>query len=267
MPPIFDQTGLKRRRQLPTCIAGMHRSGTSMVTRLLQACGLFLGPEEELGVDSNNGEPHWENVSFVALNDKILNRLGGSWNSPPVLPAGWEHTPEFEVLQSQAKKLIKRIRDQHHWGWKDPRNSLTLPFWRKIVPDLRLVICLRDPLEVSHSLRVRGDLMGIPLFQLWLTYYRELLSAAPPEQRVVTHYQSYFQDPTAELQRVTKAIGMKVSSDVINRACAHISVDLRHHSAKTTELAAIDESAEVLTMYEQLCREAGQVYEHKPSCE
>jgi hypothetical protein len=109
--------------------------------------------------------------------------------------------------------------------------------------------------------------MGIPLFQLWLTYYRELLSAAPPEQRVVTHYQSYFQDPTAELQRVTKAIGMKVSSDVINRACAHISVDLRHHSAKTTELAAIDESAEVLTMYEQLCREAGQVYEHKPSCE
>jgi hypothetical protein len=243
----------------------MHRSGTSMVTRLLQACGLFLGPEEELGVDSNNGEPHWENVWFVAFNDKILNLLGGSWNSPPKLSTGWEHTPEFEVLQSQAKKLIKRIRYHRHWGWKDPRNSLTLPFWRKIIPDLRLVICLRNPLEVSHSLRVRGDLIGIPLLQLWLTYYRELLTAAPPEQRVVTHYQSYFQDPIAELQRVAKAIGMEVSVDLINRACAHISGDLRHHCAKTTELAAIDESDEVLAVYEQLCREAGKVYEHQPA--
>ena len=238
-----------------------------MVSRLLQACGLFLGPEEELGVDSNNGEPHWENVWFVALNDEILNRLGGSWNCPPEFPAGWEHTPEFEVLQSQAKKLVKRMGDHHHWGWKDPRNSLTLPFWRKIVPDLRLVICLRNPLEVSHSLRVRGDLIGIPVLQLWLTYYRELVSAAPPEQRVVTHYYSYFQDPTAELQRVAKAIGMGVSSDVINRACAHISADLRHHRAKTTELAAIDESDEVLAMYEQLCREAGRVHEHQSACE
>lgn len=239
-----------------------------MVTRLLQACGLFLGPEEQLGVDSDNGEPHWENVSFVALNDKILSRLGGSWKNPPELPAGWEHTPEFEALRSQAKKLFKHIQDHHHhWGWKDPRNSLTLPFWRKIVPDLRLVICLRNPLEVSHSLRVRGDLIGMPLLQLWLTYYRELLSAVPPEQRVVTHYQSYFQDPTVELQRVAKAIGMEVSSDVINRACAHISGDLRHHRAQTSELTAIAESDEVIVMYDQLCREAGQVYEHQPAFE
>ena len=245
----------------------MHRSGTSMVTRLLQSCGLFLGREEELGVDSNNGEPHWENVWFVALNDKILDRLGGSWNNPPNLPTGWQDTPEFEALRSQAKKLVKRISDHHHWGWKDPRNSLTLPFWRKIVPDLRLVICLRNPLEVSHSLRVRGDLIGMPLLQLWLTYYRELLSAVPPEQRVVTHYQSYFQDPNSELQRVAKAIGMEVSSDVINRACAHISGDLRHHRIETTELAAMNVSDEVLAMYWELCREAESAYLYQPECE
>jgi hypothetical protein len=253
---------IRLRQQVPVCIAGMHRSGTSMVARLLQACGLFLGREEELGFDSNYGEPHFENVRFVMLNDEILSRLGGSWNDPPKLPKGWEDTAELAALRSQAKKLIKRLSIQDYWGWKDPRNSLTLTFWRKIVPDLRLVICLRNPLEVLHSLRVRGDLIGIPLFQLWVTYYRELFSAVPPELRVVTHYQSYFQDPTAELQRVAKAIGMEVSSDVINRACAHISGDLRHHRAMTTELAAIDESDEVLAIYEQLCREAGQVYEH-----
>jgi hypothetical protein len=232
-----------------------------MVARLLQVCGLFLGPEEKLGFDSNNGEPHWENVWFVSLNDKILNRLGGSWDNPPKLLAGWEHTPEVEALGSQAKKLVKRFRGQHHWGWKDPRNSLTLAFWRRIVPDLKLVICLRNPLEASHSLRVRGDPIGIPLFQLWLTYYRELLSAIPTQQRVVTHYQSYFQDPTAELQRVANAIGMEVSADVVNRACTHISGDLRHHRIKTSELAAMNVPDEVLALYLKLCREAGPIYQ------
>ena len=130
---------------MPICIAGMHRSGTSMVTRLLQGCGLFLGPKEELGFDSNDGEPHYENVRFVALNDEILNRQGGSWNNPPEFSAGWERRPEVETLTRQAKKLIKRLTVQHYWGWKDPRNSLTLPFWRRIVPDLKGCHLLEKP--------------------------------------------------------------------------------------------------------------------------
>jgi hypothetical protein len=247
--------------QVPICIAGMHRSGTSMVARLLQACGLFLGPEEELGFDSNNGEPHYEHVRFVALNDEILNRLGGSWNNPPEFPAGWEAIPKIETLNRQGKKLIKRLRVQDYWGWKDPRNSLTLAFWRRLVPNLRLVICLRNPLEVAQSLRKRGDLIGITSFLLWLTYYRELLSAIPPQQRVITHYESYFQDPTTELQRVANAIGMEVPAEVISRASAHISGDLRHHRIKTTELARIDVPDEVLAVYLKLCREAGPVYQ------
>lgn len=233
-----------------------------MVTRLLQSCGLFLGPEKELGFDSNDGEPHFENVQFVALNDEILSRLGGSWNNPPEFSAGWERMSEVETLTVQAKKLIKRLAIQHYWGWKDPRNSLTLPFWRGIVPDLKVVICLRNPLEVAHSLRKRGDLIGIPLFLLWLTYHRELLSAIPPDQRVVTHYESYFQDPTTELQRVANGIGMEVSAGVISRVCAYISGDLRHHRKTTTELSATDVPDEVLALYLKLCQEAGFVY-HK----
>jgi len=238
----------------------MHRSGTSMVARLLQACGLFLGPEEELGFDSNNGEPHLENVRFVALNDEILSRLGGSWNNPPEFPTGWETMPEIEALIVQGKKLTKRLAYQTYWGWKDPRNSLTLRFWRRIVPDLRVVICLRSPLEVAQSLRKRGDLIGIPLFLLWLTYYGELLSAIPPQQRVVTHYESYFQDCATELQRLANLIGMEVPSGVVARASAHISDELRHHRMTITELSATNVPDEVLALYMKLCQEAGRVY-------
>src|SRR4030095_4094067 len=137
MPRIFHHDRpVRLRQQVPLCIAGMHRSGTSMVARLLQAGGLFLGREEELGFDSNNGETHFEHLRFVALNDELLRRLGGSWNNPPEFRAGWEITPEVEALTKQGKKLIKRLNGRY-WGWKDPRNSLTLPFWRRIIPDLR----------------------------------------------------------------------------------------------------------------------------------
>jgi hypothetical protein len=258
---VFAAKICEGKSKLPICIAGMHRSGTSMVARLLQDCGLFLGPEEELGFDSNNGEPHFENVWFVALNDEILSRLGGSWNNPPEFPVGWQTRPEIEALIAQGKKLTKRLGRQYYWGWKDPRNSLTVRFWQRVVPDLRVVICLRSPLEVAQSLRRRGDLIGIPLFLFWLTYYRELLSAIPPQQRVVTHYESYFQNPNTELQRVANQIGMEVALGVVTRACAHIVDDLRHHRMTTTELSATNVPDEVLALYLKLCQEAGRVYQ------
>jgi len=247
---------------MPICIAGMHRSGTSMVARLLRDCGLYLGPEEELGFDVRNGEPHWENVRFVGLNDEILNRLGGSWHNPPKFRAGWEHTPEVASLMSPAKKLVERLGVRQPWGWKDPRNSITLPFWQQLVPDLRVVICVRNPLEVAHSIRVRGDLVATPIVQLWRSYYRELLSAIPAQQRVVTHYHSYFQDSVAELQRVTSTIGMHESTGRITRVCDRVSRDLRHHVIETRELAAMNVPQEVLAEYLSLCQEAGPIYQH-----
>lgn len=243
--------------ELSICIAGMHRSGTSMVARLLHECGLYLGPLEELGFDVKNGERHWENIRFVALNEKILNRLGGSWHDPPQLPAGWECNAEIQRLTVPAKRLIAMCSQDHRsWGWKDPRNSLTVSFWRKQIPELKVVICLRNPLETSRSLQARGDSIPSGAIDLWLTYYRELLAAAPPERRVVTHYESYFQDPVAELLRVAKAVNLEVHPNIINEACASVSGSLRHHSAKPEELARTSMPAEVRDLYLELCHES-----------
>jgi hypothetical protein len=243
----------------------MHRSGTSLVAKLLQDCGLHLGPEEELGFDASNGERHWENIRFIALNEKILNRLGGSWDNPPAFPAGWERKPEVERLALPAMKLLAMLgRDHPFWGWKDPRNSLTVRFWQRLVPDLKVVICVRNPLETARSLDVRGDSIAIGAAQLWLTYYRELLAALPREKRVVTHYESYFKDPVAELKRVANAIDLEASEDNINESCARVVDNLRHHRAATGELVATAVAAEVRELYEDLCSEAGPVYSREP---
>ena len=46
----------------PILIAGMHRSGTSMVAELLYRCGLALGAEDQLFLPANEDNPagYWE---------------------------------------------------------------------------------------------------------------------------------------------------------------------------------------------------------------
>jgi hypothetical protein len=62
---------------MPICIAGMHRSGTSMIARLLNLCGLYLGPEAELdAIGFDNKAGFWENPHFVQL---LQGRPGATW--------------------------------------------------------------------------------------------------------------------------------------------------------------------------------------------
>ena len=68
-------------KSAPVCIIGMHRSGTSMVARLLQQCDLYLGPEYQLlGPDSANPEGHFEHTGFLKIDDALLRYFGGSWD-------------------------------------------------------------------------------------------------------------------------------------------------------------------------------------------
>jgi hypothetical protein len=231
-----------------------------MVTSLLNACGLFLGRADELvGPALDNPEGFWENLNFVGLNEELLACHGGSWDEPPAFPTRWEFGSAVEPLLGQAAELVTRFGYHRHWGWKDPRNSLTIPFWQRVIPSLRVVVCVRNPLEVAHSLFVRGDSTVASQFELWLRYYRQIMSVAPPASRIVTHYQSYFEDARAEVRRVADWLGLEVSEEAAERACAQVSGALRHHRSTTEALKAAGASVEVVELYLSLCDEAGPV--------
>ena len=74
------------------------------------------------------------------------------------------------------------------WGWKDPRNSLTLPFWQDLVPGLKTLIMVRNPLEVAYSMRERNGTSYAFGLRLWEIYNRRLIEAAGKHDRLVTHY-------------------------------------------------------------------------------
>jgi hypothetical protein len=237
----------------------MHRSGTSMIASALHACGLDLGPKKDfLPPDPNNPEGFWESRSFLRLNDAILKGRGGSWDHPPRRDvAGWENEPSLDPACHKASKLVRNFQGREPWGWKDPRNCLTLSWWRKLLPDMKVLICVRNPLAVAKSLWLRNEISYADSFELWLTYNRRVLSAAPLERRLVTHCETYLRDPQGELRRVLQWAGLAATEDRMKLAYRRIAPSLMHHHMTLTDLVDAGASADLLRCYRDLCEEAG----------
>ncbi len=241
---------------MPVCITGMHRSGTSMVTKLLHESGLYLGPESDLiPPGPGNPEGFWENRRFVQINSRILKALHGAWDYPPPIPEDWSGEP-LDSLRVQAETVLADFGGREPWGWKDPRNCLTLPFWRQVLGPARVVLIVRNPLETAESLRKRNGFSYALGLALWHTYYQRICDVMPPAERIVTHYDVYFRDPGAELRRVLTFLDMPVAEDIVAAASATLVDDARHYRLTTQDLRRAGAAPELIDLYRQLCLEA-----------
>ena len=221
------------------CILGMHRSGTSLVSRTLNVLGLYLGPEEHLmRPSSDNPAGHWESRPIKQINDEILSILGGSWSEPPPLRPGWERSPELAASRRRAREVIEDdFSGSELWGFKDPRNCLTLPFWQRILDPMRYVICLRNPLDVAASAQARNRKDDSVPFQqgieLWLTYVRGALASTAGHPRHLVFYEDLMADPEPIVRKLARFIGRGKSSDAESDVRTAIAVPvaegLRHH--------------------------------------
>jgi glycosyltransferase involved in cell wall biosynthesis len=208
------------------CVLGMSRTGTSLTTRILGLAGVDLGPEEELlGADrrqladagegvmakarGSNPEGHWEHYRLMRLNERILRTMGGSWRDPPSLPSGWENAAELDDLREEARAVLtESFAGRALWGWKDPRSSLTLPFWQRLVGgEMRYVICLRGPAEVAASLGRRDGIEPEHAAELWLRYLAAALVNTSGRRRLVVPYESFFREPAAAADRLARFVG------------------------------------------------------------
>lgn len=133
-------------------IAGMHRSGTSLVASLLQRAGVHVG-DELLGAHESNPHGHFEDVDFLEFHRACLDRLGVE--SMPGRPITLERLGRDEI--DRAAELVAAKRRTSPWGWKDPRSCLFLGFWSELLPEARFVFVYRDPIEVVLSLLRRGS--------------------------------------------------------------------------------------------------------------
>jgi len=148
----------------PIIIIGMHRSGTSLVTRMLETLGLFVGKEK----DENN-----EAVFFQKLNDWVLRQSGGAWDYPQPVKELLNNTEVRLLVRDYLELMLKSPRVLSYlgwrkylqyrspfrldipWGWKDPRNTFTLPLWLDLFPNAKVIHVYRHGVDVANSLLVR----------------------------------------------------------------------------------------------------------------
>jgi hypothetical protein len=242
-------------------MAGAHRSGTSMLTRLLHACGLYLGPQNQLmPPQADNPDGFWEHLGFVALNDELLSELGGAWDLPPKASENFKHV-RLDPLRMKTRLLVEGFDSSGVWGWKDPRNSLTLPFWQDLLPGLKTLIMVRNPLEVAHSMKERNGTSYSFGLRLWEIYNGRAIEAANEQQRLVTHYDLFFEDAESELRRTAQFIGLPDAQ--VASAAALVTKRRRHTHFTVDHLIDARVAPEVIDLYRALIAEASPKGKHK----
>lgn len=189
-------------------VVGMHRSGTSATTRVLNLLGLSVGPEEDLlPASPNNPRGFWEQTQVMAFNDRLLGALGGRWDQPPPTPDGWHLTAAADDWAAEARALLQGLRMTSQSAVvKDPRFALTLPLWERAEPAARVVLAVRDPRAVSQSLARRNSMDPSLAAALWLRYTGEALRNV--RSPVVVDYRDLTRAPLAVARRLSEELSL-----------------------------------------------------------
>jgi glycosyltransferase involved in cell wall biosynthesis/predicted O-methyltransferase YrrM len=130
----------------------MHRSGTSLVSSLLQAGGVHVG-DNLLAANHSNPRGYFEDVDFIDFHERLLSERQQHYLH---VNCDFEFDPSDSETE-RARELVAERSKAALWGWKDPRTSLFLDFWQKQLPDARFLFLYRHPLEVMLSLLRRGE--------------------------------------------------------------------------------------------------------------
>jgi hypothetical protein len=221
-------------------ILGMHRSGTSLITRLVSLLGLAVCRDEDLLVGRKaNPRGHWESKPLLDFDDRLLDELGGTWFCPPLL--GVKETSR--MLDRHAAEALARLQDTHPespWVWKDPRTCVLLPFWSAVLAQrAAYVLVVRHPFEVSDSLADREGYSPRLSLALWERYTRQAMLGAAGRPMMVCTYDGVLADPLGWSERLAAflgELGLSMSGSDEAAVGAFAMDGLRHSSRSWTDL-------------------------------
>ena len=130
------------------------------------------GRRGDLELKLENPLGFFESERLVETNDALLHALGCQWDRPPLLPACWDQSPLFDVLQLHRSRLSVYALERS-WVDKDPRLCITYSAYVHILlRRVPLVVALREPLAVAASLHARnGFSLNHGLILWWIYNY------------------------------------------------------------------------------------------------
>jgi len=190
-------------------VLGMHRSGTSMLTGLLNlAAGYAVGGYKHHGLDNVKG--YFEHLEIQHQNDKWMRQQGIAWNtnvldfdSEQALRDRESGAVEFDKGENALK--FYRNPENTPWVQKEPRMCVTLPAWLELLDKPpAIVFTYRHPLEVAMSLYKRGKKIHLTRgLHMWIAYNMLALQNSRGLCIVRTKNIDVLADALTEIQRIS----------------------------------------------------------------
>jgi hypothetical protein len=235
-------------------VVGMHRSGTSAVTRVFNMLGADL-PKDLLPPSRGNELGHWEPADAIPLHDAMLQAAGSKWSSVFGVDPAWFDSAEAEPHCAAIKRFVEaQVGNSPLFVIKDPRMGVLVPLWRRALAELRIeplfVMPFRDHREVASSLQRRQDFFepaaAWPLGRGQLMWLRYVLLAEQHTRdlpRTFVSFDALLGDWRAELERMSGQLGVSwpVGPDQASEAIGAF-IDREHHRERSSDIPMERES-------------------------
>lgn len=225
-------------------VLGMHRGGTSLVGRSLHALGVAL-PQTLIGAAQSNSLGHYESHRVRQFNDRLLTACNSGWSDwGPVRFDALSHDQYQQFLQEAVALAGEEFGTAPQVVLKDPRISRMVPFWLDALEaggrSVRVVLALRNPLEVAASLEARDGFVQEYSHFLWLRHMLEAEAATRDRPRGILSFDALINDWAGSTTALGHSLGL--SWTVPPQKAAHNDPpalrDLRHHWHDTQSVLA-----------------------------
>ena len=194
-------------------VLGMHRSGTSALTRFISLLGADLPEDLMPAVVGNNEAGFWESTAIWRLNDEILASVGSAWSDCRRFDPDWIRSASASDYKERALRILAREFSRSSvFVLKDPRICRFLPFWLEVLQefdsDTRCAFALRNPLEVADSLAKRDGFSAARSHAIWLRHVLDAEFESRGLKRAIVSYDALLADWRGEARNLADKVGL-----------------------------------------------------------
>ena len=199
-----------------TLILGMHRSGTSCITRLLVEMGFYFGPKTEHTAYSNeNPLGFWERRDTRRICDYILQSEGNDWWKISDFNVENIKNPVLREASRLLNITLTDLNNHSNWILKEPRLCLLWPFFEKQIPKPFYVVTHRNPFHIANSLKTRNNFNFSFSLHLWEKYMLSALKALKDKNYILINYDNLVDTPIKSVNEIYEKL-IKLNAKNIN---------------------------------------------------
>lgn len=197
-------------------VLGMHRSGTSVATRMMETMGASLG-DNLWPAGPDNPKGFFEDSDIIRLNVELMEAAGVDWQALPSPNLGRLSQQQLALFEQRALDLLQTKCASGMFALKDPRIGRLLPFWRRVFDrfgaHMLYVVPFRHPLSVADSLAKRNKISRGKSHMLWLAHVVPALRFVQTRPHVLLNYDRLMEAPGGQVRKLAQTFALSLAPE------------------------------------------------------